>query len=255
MASASTDAANDAMVREFLHAWERRDTEHVVDSFTDDAVYHNISMEPLFGKAAIRAFVSGYEGVPAGRLEIRHQLASDTVVINERIDHVVVDGRRVDVAICGVFEIDEGRIARWTDYYDSAPSSSPGSGPRDGFHTLTPRIVVTDVAAQVAFLRLVFDAIGDVPVARPAEIAIGDSLLMITSSAERELVAAFLYVYVDDADAVYQRALSAGAESLEAPVDTPYGDRRAMIKDPFGNVFQIAHKLQEKIASERSGLA
>ncbi|TMK82205.1 MAG: bleomycin resistance protein [Actinobacteria bacterium] len=66
---------------------------------------------------------------------------------------------------------------------------------------------------------------------------------MVGSSAERELFPAFLYVYVDDADQTYRRALEAGAVSLEEPFDTPYGDRRAMVRDPFGNVFQIAHVL------------
>jgi PhnB protein len=116
--------------------------------------------------------------------------------------------------------------------------------PRDGFHTLTPRIVVRDVEAQVAFLRAVFNATGDVPTGRPAEILIGDSLVMVTADAERDLFAAFLYVYVGDADEVYLRALTAGAESLEPPVDTPYGDRRAVVRDPFGNIFQIAHQLR-----------
>ena len=121
---------------------------------------------------------------------------------------------------------------------------SSNAEPRGGYHTLTPRIVVNDVDAQVGFLRDVFGATGDVPAGRPAEIVIGDSLLMITSAGERDLFAAFLYVYVDDADGVYRLALGAGAESLEAPLDTPYGDRRAMIRDPFGNIFQIAHQLQ-----------
>jgi PhnB protein len=113
--------------------------------------------------------------------------------------------------------------------------------PRPGFHSVTPRIVVTDVDAQVAFLRAVFDATGDVTPGRPAEIAIGDSLIMVTSPTERHLFPAFLYVYVDDADATYARALEAGAVSIEAPLDTPYGDRRAMVRDPFGNTFQVAH--------------
>jgi len=51
---------------------------------------------------------------------------------------------------------------------------------------------------------------------------------------------AFLYVYVEDADSAYERAIAAGAVSLEAPSQTPYGDRRAMVRDPFGNVFQLA---------------
>lgn len=111
-----------------------------------------------------------------------------------------------------------------------------------GFHSVTPRIFVTDVDAQVEFLRVVFDATGEVPTGRPAEIRIGDSLLMVSSAGERELFPAFLYVYVDEADSRYQRALNAGAVSVEEPADTPYGDRRAMVRDPFGNVFQIAHR-------------
>jgi uncharacterized glyoxalase superfamily protein PhnB len=114
---------------------------------------------------------------------------------------------------------------------------------RDGYHTVTPRIVVDDVEAQVEFLQRVFDVHGEVAPGRPAEVRIGDSLVMVSSGAERERFPGFLYVYVDDADQTYERALRAGAVSIEAPLDTPYGDRRAMVRDPFGNLFQIAHLL------------
>ena len=114
---------------------------------------------------------------------------------------------------------------------------------RQGFHTVTPRIVVEDLVAQVEFLRTVFDGTGPIQPGRPAEILIGDSLVMVSSSAERDLFPAFLYVYVHDADAIYRRALEAGASSIEEPLSTPYGDRRAMFRDPFGNVFQVAHEL------------
>ena len=120
---------------------------------------------------------------------------------------------------------------------------SESNGTREGYHTITPRIVVDDVAAQVHFLRLVFEAGGEVEPNRPAEMRIGDSLLMVTSATERERFPAFLYVYVPKADEVYQRAIAAGATSLEAPIDTPYGDRRGMVRDPFGNIFQIAHRI------------
>ena len=66
---------------------------------------------------------------------------------------------------------------------------------------------------------------------------------MVSSAVERDPFQAFLYVYVDDADDVYRRALEAGASSIEEPLKTPYGDRRAMVRDPFGNVFQIAHQI------------
>jgi PhnB protein len=113
------------------------------------------------------------------------------------------------------------------------------------FHTVTPRMVVSDAAGAVEFLRTVFDAVGEVQAERPTEVRIGDSLVMVTSASEREPFPAFLYVYVDDADLAYNRAVNAGAMSLESPFNTPYGDRRAMVRDPFGNVFQIAHRTED----------
>ncbi|MGW4120891.1 VOC family protein [Nocardia sp. NPDC004711] len=111
-----------------------------------------------------------------------------------------------------------------------------------GFHSVTPRMVVDDQLAAVEFLRTVFEAVGDVESNRPTEVRIGDSLVMVSASGEREVFPAFLYVYVDDVAATYQRALTAGAVTVEAPLDTPYGDRRAMVRDPFGNVYQIASR-------------
>ena len=113
--------------------------------------------------------------------------------------------------------------------------------PRTGFHSVNVRIIAADVAGQIAFLRTVFGASGEHRVDRPAEMRIGDSIVMVSPADAREPFAAFLYVYVDDADAVHARALAAGAASVEAPLDTPYGDRRATVRDPFGNVWQIAH--------------
>ena len=115
-----------------------------------------------------------------------------------------------------------------------------------GYQSVTPRMVVSDAAGAVEFLRATFDAVGEVEVGRPAEVRIGDSLVMVTPADEREPFPAFLYVYVEDADLVYRRALDAGAVSVEAPLDTPYGDRRAMVRDPFGNVFQIAHRTADR---------
>ncbi len=109
-----------------------------------------------------------------------------------------------------------------------------------GWHGVTPRIVTNDVAGLVEFLRLAFDATGELPADRPAVLQIGDSMLMISSVGPRPAAPAFLYVYVEDADATYRRALAAGARSLEEPTDTPYGDRRAMVEDRWGNVWQVA---------------
>ncbi|HEY1841290.1 MAG TPA: VOC family protein [Mycobacterium sp.] len=107
-------------------------------------------------------------------------------------------------------------------------------------------MVVSDPALAVEFLRAVFGAVGEMNADHPAEVHIGDSVVMVSSSAEREPFPAFLYVYVENADRVYQRAIAAGATSIEPPLDTPYGDRRAMVRDPLGNVFQIAHRMIDR---------
>jgi PhnB protein len=114
--------------------------------------------------------------------------------------------------------------------------------PPAGFHSVTPRMIVADVASEVDFLRAVFGATGEVHSGRPSEMRVGDSLVMVSKADKRERFPAFLYVYVDDADVVYDRAIKAGAMTLEEPLDTPYGDRRAMVRDRWGNVFQIAHR-------------
>ncbi|HEY1624816.1 MAG TPA: VOC family protein [Streptosporangiaceae bacterium] len=119
---------------------------------------------------------------------------------------------------------------------------SAGAVPSVVLGSVTPRMVVSDVAAAAAFLHAVFGGTGEVHENRPAEILIGDSVVMVSAAGQREPFPAFLYVYVDDADRAYDRALAAGASSLEEPFDTPYGDRRAMVRDPWGNVFQIAHR-------------
>jgi PhnB protein len=111
------------------------------------------------------------------------------------------------------------------------------------YASVTPRIVSRDVEGLVAFLRTAFDARAEVVPGRPVDVRIGDSIVLVSGPTERDPFPAFLYVYVDDADAAYRRAVAAGAETLEAPVDTPYGDRRAMVRDPWGDVFQIAHRV------------
>ena len=113
--------------------------------------------------------------------------------------------------------------------------STPG-----GWHTVTPRLVVHDPGRLVEFLRQAFDGTGEVQTDRPSVIRIGDSLVMVSGAGPRDPMPAFLYLYVDDVDATYRRAMEAGAVSLEEPRDLPYGDRRGMVQDPGGNVWQIA---------------
>jgi PhnB protein len=114
-----------------------------------------------------------------------------------------------------------------------------------GWHSVTPRLVAHDVARLVEFFKQAFGATGEFRTDRPCEIRIGDSLVMISEVGVREAMPAFLYLYVDDIDATYERTLAAGGKSLEEPQDMPYGDRRCMVKDPGGNIWQVATHNEE----------
>jgi PhnB protein len=115
------------------------------------------------------------------------------------------------------------------------------SSRRAGRHTVTPRIITPDPQGLVDFLHQVFGAEGEYQPERPTELWLGDSLVMISDGGGVwEPVPAYLLVYVEDTDAVYQRAITFGATSLEDPTDQPWGDRRATVLDSWGNTWQIA---------------
>ena len=118
------ETTNDEMIRNFLAAWERRDTELIMGTFADDAVYHSIPLTPIVGKAAIGRWVHTFAEVPPGRLEIRHQVASGNVVMNERTDYITINNRPVVLPICGVFEIENGLIRGWREYFDLGPAKA-----------------------------------------------------------------------------------------------------------------------------------
>lgn len=121
---------------------------------------------------------------------------------------------------------------------------------REGFHTLTPYLVVQGVARLIDFVKQAFAAeeVFRAPrldgTIQHAELRIGDSRVeMGDAPAEHPPMPAALHLYLEDADAAYQRALAAGAASLYAPMDQDYGDREAGVRDPLGNVWYIAtHK-------------
>ena len=112
-----------------------------------------------------------------------------------------------------------------------------------GWPTVTPRLFARDPRGLVAFIKRVFRATGRYRDDRPSEIRIGDSIVMVTGVGVRPAATAFLYVYVPDADATFRRAVKARARVIEAPLDTPYGDRRCMIADRWGNTWQIGTRL------------
>lgn len=109
-----------------------------------------------------------------------------------------------------------------------------------GWHTLTPRIFARDTAQLVTFLKNVFLAKGDFLESKPTELKIGDSVITVSDAEPRGAYSACLYVYVSNLDETFNRAILAGATVVEVPLDTPYGDRRAVVTGMWGNMWQIA---------------
>jgi limonene-1,2-epoxide hydrolase len=107
------------VVRRFCGLWADRDLDAIVDSFTDDAVYHNMPIDPVVGPEAIRTFIEGFlAGVEKVTFEVRTIAADGDVVLTERVDVFESPGRRVELPVMGAFEVRDGRIAAWRDYFD-----------------------------------------------------------------------------------------------------------------------------------------
>jgi PhnB protein len=109
-----------------------------------------------------------------------------------------------------------------------------------GWPRVIPRLFVDRPAECVAFIKDVFDAAGELEADRPSILDVGGSKIMVSGTEQRKAHSTCLYVYVPDVDAAYGRALSAGASTIEEPADMAYGSRRAMVRDPWGNDWQIA---------------
>ena len=115
-------SANSDMIREFIDAWTAQDLEAIMAHFTDDALYTNIPMgPPNEGAAAIRAFIEGFIGnCQSIEFIIHNQVDNGNIVMNERTDKIHMGGNEVELPVMGVFEIRDGKIAAWRDYFDMA---------------------------------------------------------------------------------------------------------------------------------------
>ncbi|WP_194814696.1 nuclear transport factor 2 family protein [Nocardia sp. XZ_19_385] len=112
----------DELVRAMCQAWANPDPAEIAKFFAEDAVYHNIPMEPVVGRAAIADFVTGLLGpFTAIDFDIHLQVSNGATVMNERTDTLRgKDGRDTPLPVVGVFEVHDGLITAWRDYFDMA---------------------------------------------------------------------------------------------------------------------------------------
>ncbi len=122
----------------------------------------------------------------------------------------------------------------------------------EGYHTVTPYLVVSDVDKLLQFLEATFNAATSVcgrdgqGKAQHAEVKIGDSMIMIGAAPQADQVTnTMLYLYVEDTDAYYKKAIAAGALSIKAPENQFYGDRNAAVQDFSGNQWWFATRVEE----------
>lgn len=110
---------NAAVIREFIGAWSRLDADELAGYFADDGVYHNIPTAPVAGRDAVRQFIGGFTANWTGTdWEILTLIADGDTVVCERIDRTRTKAGDVDLPCVGVFEMRDGKIRVWRDYFD-----------------------------------------------------------------------------------------------------------------------------------------
>lgn len=120
-----------------------------------------------------------------------------------------------------------------------------------GFHTVTPYLLTDDADRLLGFLQKAFNASIQEKVLGPegrtahAAVLIGNSMVMLGSKPGTTSNHSMLYLYVDDTDAMYQQALSAGAKSIQEPKNQFYGDRNAAVEDCCGHQWWIGTHVED----------
>ena len=131
----------------------------------------------------------------------------------------------------------------------------------EGYHSITPYLIVNGAAKAIDFYQQVFGATEVMRMADPkddkighAELAFGDSKIMLADEHPEmnfrgpEALGGSpvsILLYVDDVDATAKRAVAAGAQELRPVADQFYGDRMGTFRDPFGHVWSIATHIED----------
>ncbi len=110
----------DEVVTALVRACEARDLDAVTALVTDDVEYDNVPIGKVFGPEGVRKVLSGGVTEAASEVEwvVHRQVAAGDTVMNERTDRFLVGGRWIEIPIAAVFEVREGRVSLWRDYFD-----------------------------------------------------------------------------------------------------------------------------------------
>jgi len=123
------------LVRRFCAAWsDDLGAAELAAFFTDDAVYHNIPLAPVTGRDAIAKNIAsflrpGAPGIESIQFRVINIAANGPVVMTERVDVFTLAGKTFDLQVMGAFEVNDGKIKAWRDYFD--PSQFNSQIPQD----------------------------------------------------------------------------------------------------------------------------
>jgi limonene-1,2-epoxide hydrolase len=117
------------LVLDLCEAFKKHDAEALRPFFTDDVVYHNIPMDAAVGIDATIAFIEGFFGMSESLvIENLHVGTRDNLVFTERVDTFTIGGKVAPLPVMGIFEIRDGKISAWRDYFDMAQITTMLSG-------------------------------------------------------------------------------------------------------------------------------
>jgi limonene-1,2-epoxide hydrolase len=119
----------ESVVRSFCDAFDGKDAEALRPCFTDDVVYHNIPLDPAVGIDATIAFIEGFFGMcESMTIETLHLAVRGNIVLTERIDTFTVGDVVAPLPVMGTFEVRDGKISAWRDYFDLGQITAMLSG-------------------------------------------------------------------------------------------------------------------------------
>ena len=110
---------NEVTIRQFVEAWSRLDPSELASYFAEDGVYHNMPAAAVEGRAAVEKFIQGFTAAwTETTWDLIHIASSGNLVYTERLDRTKAGEKGVDLPCLGIFEMEDGKIKIWRDYFD-----------------------------------------------------------------------------------------------------------------------------------------
>ena len=119
---------NVQIIKDFIAAWSNLDSDELVGYFSEDGIYYNMPTQPVQGKEQLKQFIGSFiSNWTKTNWDTLNIIGKGDVVIAERLDRTEVGDIKVDLPCCGVFEMEEGKIKVWRDYFDMGTYTKPFS--------------------------------------------------------------------------------------------------------------------------------